>query len=101
MRKVLAPALLCLVLAACATADEIRLQQEQADNAKCTSYGAHVGEPAYVQCRAQLDAARTVADASKPASSASQPIRPANIPTADMPPYHPPQRSGLWHPGQF
>jgi hypothetical protein len=39
-------------------------------NAKCQSYGAKPGDPAYVQCRAQLDAAATQASATY---SASQP----------------------------
>jgi hypothetical protein len=34
---------------------------DQLDHAKCTHYGAAPGTPAYVQCRAQLDAARTTA----------------------------------------
>jgi hypothetical protein len=33
------------------------------DDAKCQGYGAALGSPAYVQCRAQLDAARTQAQA--------------------------------------
>lgn len=33
------------------------------DDAKCRSYGSQAGSPAYVQCRAQLDAARTQAGA--------------------------------------
>lgn len=33
------------------------------DDAKCLSYGGAKGDAAYVQCRAQLDAARTQANA--------------------------------------
>jgi hypothetical protein len=33
------------------------------DDQKCQGYGAALGSPAYVQCRAQLDAARTQAQA--------------------------------------
>jgi hypothetical protein len=40
-------------------------QQAAEDDAKCQSYGAKPGEPAYVQCRAQLDAARTQAAATE------------------------------------
>ena len=36
---------------------------EQVDDAKCRSYGAVKGDPAYVQCRAQLAASRNVAGA--------------------------------------
>jgi hypothetical protein len=34
-------------------------EQAAEDDAKCHSYGAQQGDPAYVQCRARLDAART------------------------------------------
>jgi len=44
-----------LMLAACAQ------NYGRIDDAKCQGYGAHVGSQAYVQCRAQLDAARTQA----------------------------------------
>jgi hypothetical protein len=51
--------LLCLLLlTGCKTFEEM---YAEADNAKCQSYGSRPGEPAYVQCRAQLDAARSVA----------------------------------------
>jgi hypothetical protein len=51
--------LLCLLLlTGCKTFEEM---YAEADNAKCQSYGSKPGEPAYVQCRAQLDAARSVA----------------------------------------
>lgn len=46
-------------LAACASRAEIAA----ADDAKCRSYGSQPGDSAYVQCRAQLDAARTTARA--------------------------------------
>jgi hypothetical protein len=56
-------ATVCLALGGCAPTGEQRLQRErsqrQLDNDKCESYGAKKGEPAYAQCRAQLDAART------------------------------------------
>lgn len=42
---------------------KIAAEQAAADDAKCVSYGATRGDPAYVQCRAQLDAARTQAQA--------------------------------------
>ena len=45
-------------------------QQAKLDDGKCRSYGANPGDPAYVQCRAQLDAARTVAS-SMPADNSS------------------------------
>ena len=44
-----------LGLAACAA------QFAKIDDSKCQGYGARTGSQAYVQCRAQLDAARTQA----------------------------------------
>jgi hypothetical protein len=69
-------AVLWLAVGGCApTADE-RLQQiwsqRQLDNDKCESYGARKGEPAYAQCRAQLDAARTGADAAVEAAKSTR-----------------------------
>ena len=46
-----------LFLAGCASPAELAA----ADDAKCRSYGSQPGEPAYTQCRAQLDSARTIA----------------------------------------
>jgi hypothetical protein len=37
------------------------------DHARCTSYGAARGSPAYVNCRAQLDSARGIAIATQAA----------------------------------
>jgi outer membrane biogenesis lipoprotein LolB len=66
-------AALCAILAGCAPSAEQRLQQtwsqRQLDDDKCRSYGAKDGDPAYVQCRAQLDAARTGAQATAAAAS--------------------------------
>ena len=66
MRKLVVLAL-ALALAGCAQSAEQRMQriwaQRQLDEDKCRSYGSKPGDPAYVQCRAQLDAARTQADA--------------------------------------
>ena len=54
-----------IVLAACVAgcvSDQERLARLAAiDDGKCQGYGAKPGTPAYVQCRAQLDAARTQA----------------------------------------
>lgn len=64
-------AALCLSLAGCAQAGKFlndvasgpaQLAAQQ-DDAKCRSYGASPGDPAYVSCRAQLDAARTASSA--------------------------------------
>jgi hypothetical protein len=62
--KLIACAALAAVLCGCASRAEIAA----ADDEKCRSYGAQPGAPAYVQCRAQLDAARTQARATIAAS---------------------------------
>ena len=66
---------LCLAVGGCAPTAEQRLQQtwaqRQLDNDKCESYGARKGEPAYAQCRAQLDAARTGAEAAVDAANST------------------------------
>ena len=49
--------LLAMSLGGCAA------QNAAYDDGKCKGYGATTGSPAYVQCRAQLDAARTQARA--------------------------------------
>jgi hypothetical protein len=66
--------LLCFVLAECTVADEAKLAQEREDVAKCASYGAYPGEPAYFQCRAQLEDARTVATASGKRPKGNPPV---------------------------
>ena len=65
MRGLLGCGLFCLLLTSgCAEYEAQRAAQHAAeDDAKCQSYGAKTGGPAYVQCRAQLDAARTQAEA--------------------------------------
>jgi hypothetical protein len=73
MRAMTMAVAICLAVGACAPTAEQRLQQvwaeRQLDEDKCTSYGAKPGDPAYVQCRAQLDAARTGAEATAAAKS--------------------------------
>jgi hypothetical protein len=66
MRGLLWCGLFCCCLLATGCADylaKLAAQHAAEDDAKCQSYGAKQGDPAYVQCRAQLDAARTQADA--------------------------------------
>ena len=45
-----------LSLAGCKTLQEAEIAQ---DDAKCASYGAPKGSPAYVQCRMELDRNRS------------------------------------------
>jgi hypothetical protein len=65
--KLLFSLCLCLLLTACLTAEErmeaARQQNAAQDDENCRSSGAKPGEAAYVQCRAQLAAARTRSDA--------------------------------------
>jgi len=56
------------ILAGCASEAERAARWAAVDDAKCKSYGAQPGTPAYVQCRAQLDAARTQAIATAAAA---------------------------------
>jgi hypothetical protein len=55
MRKMLFCAAVFVCLGGCAA------EYAKIDDAKCQSYGARPGDPAYVTCRSQLDAARTQA----------------------------------------
>jgi hypothetical protein len=78
-------------LVGCATESEAeRLARVAAlDDAKCKSYGGQPGTQAYVQCRAQLDAARTQAIATIAAAPGPPVYTPA--PTI-LPPVMPPSR---------
>jgi hypothetical protein len=78
----------CLSLIGCAEY-KAKLAAERAavDDAKCQSYGAKPGDPAYVQCRAQLDAARTLATATENSGGAAQPVKPVDIPTPRTQPW--------------
>jgi ABC-type uncharacterized transport system auxiliary subunit len=58
--KLIVCAALAAALCGCAAT---RAELDAYDDKKCRSYGAQPGAPAYVQCRAQLDAARTQARA--------------------------------------
>jgi len=58
--KLIACAALAAALCGCAAT---RAELAAYDDEKCRSYGAQPGAPAYVQCRAQLDFARTQATA--------------------------------------
>src|SRR5262245_31144614 len=71
MRGLLACGLFCCCLLAAGCADyyaKLAAQHAAEDDAKCHSYGAKQGDPAYVQCRAQLDAARTQTNATESAA---------------------------------
>jgi hypothetical protein len=70
---------ICLCLCGCASQAQI----DAYDDSKCTSYGSRPGDPAYVQCRAQLDAARTQATAT--AIAGMNAIQPAPPPAVAQP----------------
>ena len=69
MRSIVLLCALAILLSGCAdwTFDawktKAAAKQDAADDAKCQSSGSKPDDPAYVQCRAQLDAARTQAAA--------------------------------------
>jgi hypothetical protein len=88
---------LCLITSAaltgCASDTEIAQRRAVIDDAKCESYGAKPGEPAYVQCRAQLDAARTGAIAAAASGGAAAPAAPMQYPPIVYP--------AAPHPGRF
>jgi hypothetical protein len=70
-----------VVVAGCAERRaEIVAKRAAEDDAKCVSYGAKPGDPAYVQCRTQLDAARTQANAIEAAAPPPAPYTPPNDP---------------------
>jgi hypothetical protein len=68
------------------TTEERIARHNAEDNQKCLSYGAQIGSPAYVNCRAQSDSARTTADAIEDAAPASGPIP---IPASEAPKLQP------------
>jgi hypothetical protein len=84
--------LVALSLAGCITAEEqvaqYRAKANAEDNQKCLSYGAQPGSPAYVQCRAQLDSARTQADATV-AAAPPPAVNPYPVPASDAPKLQP------------
>ena len=73
MRKIV---VLAMALAASGCAEHFA----QIDDAKCRSYGAEPGEPAYVTCRSQLDAARTAALSSSGGGGTRSAVVPDVIP---------------------
>lgn len=52
-----------LGLAGCGMSQRLAEQQAAKDDAQCRSYGAVPGEPAYVNCRAQVASSREAAGA--------------------------------------
>jgi hypothetical protein len=80
-----------VLLGGCVSEAEVKARQASIDDGKCQSYGSKPGEPAYVQCRAQLDAARSQAQATALAGMAATP---APAPWQPSPGVY----SGMWHP---
>jgi hypothetical protein len=82
-----------LAVGGCASDAEIAQRRAVVNDAKCQSYGAKPGEPAYVQCRAQLDAARTGAIAAAASGGAAAPAAPMQYPPIVYP--------AAPHPGRY
>jgi hypothetical protein len=62
MRSIVLLCALAILVSGCADwKAKLAAKQDTEDDAKCQSSGGKPGDPAYVQCRAQLDAARTQA----------------------------------------
>ena len=84
MKKV--AVLLLLMLGGCQTLEESRAAQRAAaqaqDDQKCQGFGARPGTDAYVNCRAQLDSARTNAAAIE---EAAPPRQQTAVPGSDAP----------------
>jgi hypothetical protein len=80
--------LVVLLLAGCMTTEERIAKNNAEDSRKCLGYGAQPGSPAYVNCRAQLDAARTTADAIEDATP-SRTVTPVQVPASDAPKIQP------------
>jgi hypothetical protein len=64
-----------MLLCGCMTREERIAAQNARDDQKCLSYGARPGTDAYVNCRAQLDGARTTAAAIEDAAPLPAPAR--------------------------
>lgn len=80
---------LCLLsLGGCAA--EIARRQSAADDAKCREWGSRPGEAVYVNCRAQLQAARTVADSAGGYYNPPPPTPTPQLPNLSPPPVLPP-----------
>jgi hypothetical protein len=78
--------LVALLLAGCMTREERIAAQSAKDDQKCLAYGARPGTDAYVNCRAQLDSARTTADAIEDAAPTANPNP---VPASDAPKLQP------------
>lgn len=90
--RVMAILALSLSLGGCIT-DDLIAERNARDDQKCQSYGARPGSDAYVNCRAQLDSARTTATAIDGAAPAQTNVvvQSSNLPTP-MPSTVPGQR---------
>ena len=65
MRKIALLACLGLSLAGCQTFEEMRAEQDRADDARCQQYGAKRGTPGYTQCRLDTDRNRAIESQSR------------------------------------
>lgn len=73
--RIVAVVVLGLSLGGCLTTEERIAERSAKDDQKCQSYGARPGTDAYINCRAQLDSARTTARAIDGAAPAPAPVQ--------------------------
>ncbi len=91
--RVVAILAVSLSLGGCLTSEQLIAERNAKDDQKCQSYGARPGTDAYVNCRAQLDSARTTAiaiDSAAPAQT-NVVVQSSSLPTP-MPSTVPGQR---------
>jgi hypothetical protein len=65
MRTFLLLTTLSLALSGCQTFEEMRAEQDRADDARCQQYGAKRGTPGYTQCRLDIDRNRAIESQSR------------------------------------
>ena len=83
--KLVIAIMLATSMAGCASEAEVKARMAAINDGKCKGYGAQPATPAYVQCRAQLDAARTQAIATMAATPGPPVYTPAPIVVPPMP----------------
>jgi hypothetical protein len=77
MRLTGALLLTAILLCGCMTREQQVAEQNARDDQKCMSYGARPGTDAYINCRAQLDGARTTAAAIEEAAPPRPVVQPS------------------------
>lgn len=85
--RVVAILAVSLSLGGCLTDEQLIAERNAKDDQKCQSYGARPGTDAYVNCRAQMDSARTTATAINSATPAQTNVvvQSSDVPILPMP----------------